>query len=671
MKMRNMMTRDNTALQTNQIAERLHEIRQRGGLRRDATLGVVDMEARTVELSFSSEAAEVQRWFGLEVLSHASGAVDLARLNNGAPVLWMHDWDDQRGVIEAGTARIDSDKKGRAVVRFSRSPAGEQLMQDVADKIITKVSVGYLVNGMKLAEERQDNDVYLVTDWQPYEISFVSVPADDDVGVGRAAQILQVEKPQSTKDNSTSIKTSAAARVSTEDQPTMKFRTFRDAQGNLCRVAVDDAGQDVGNVEIIERAGAERQAGAEAERARVRELMEMGRAYGVAEKAAKFAEDGKTADDLRRELLADYATERSKSKPLADQVKEAELGLNDKEVRRFSLMKAVRALANPQNAQFQKDAAFEFECSRAAEQQYDKQSRGILIPADVLNRAFSTTTPSGGPGANVVAQNLMADQFIELLRNRTWALRRCTTMGGLVGNVDIPRQKGATQAYWVGEGGAPTEGEPALDQIHFSPKTLGAYTDITRRLMLQSTPDAELIVRNDILRVMALALDYAVLYGSGASNQPKGLLQQTGIHAVQLAGTFASYAEYVQMETDIAAANADVESMSYIINARARGSAKTTLQFPNVNGSQRIWEAGNTINGYATDVTNQVQAGDNFFGNWADYIIAMWSGLDLMVDPYSLSTQGATRLIAFQDVDMNIRHTESFTYASATATPNP
>lgn len=670
MKLKNYFTRDARSADEIQasIVQRLQEIKTKGGLRREAEVGAIDVEARTVELSFSSEI-EYQRWFGIEVLSHDASAVDLSRLNDGAALLWNHNWDDQRGVVVS--ASIDADRKGRAVVKFSRSEAGEQMFQDIQDGIITKVSVGYMVTGMKLVEERDDTDVYLVTNWTPYEISMVSIPADPTVGVGRSAQILQMETQRGAPENAASIKTSAAARVSTEDQPTMKFRTFRDAQGNLCRVAVDDAGNDVGNVEIIERAGAERQAGAEAERARVRELMELGRAYGVEAKAAKFVEDGKTAEDLRRELLADFAVERNKSKPLTDQVKEAELGLNDKEVRRFSLMKAVRALANPQNAQYQKDAAFEFECSRAAEQQYDKQSRGILIPADVLNRAFSTTNPSGGPGSNVVAQNLMADQFIELLRNRTWALRRCTTMGGLVGNVDIPRQKGATQAYWVGESGAPTEGEPALDQIHFSPKTLGAYTDITRRLMLQSTPDAELIVRNDILRVMALALDYAVLYGSGASNQPKGLLQQTGIHAVQLAGTFASYAEYVQMETDIAAANADVESMSYIINARARGSAKTTLQFPNVNGSQRIWEAGNTINGYATDVTNQVQAGDNFFGNWADYIIAMWSGLDLMVDPYSLSTQGATRLIAFQDVDMNIRHTESFTYASASATPNP
>ena len=668
------MTRDGGASQTNKLAERLHEIRERGGLRRVAELGAVDLEARTVELSFSSEV-EYERWFGIEVLSHDANAVDMSRLNNGAPVLWMHDWDDQRGVVES--ARIDGDRKGRAIVRFSKSAAGEQLMQDVADKIITKVSVGYLVNGMKLTEERADVDVYTVTDWLPFEISFVSVPADDTVGVGRSAsQNPQEEKPAKPADNPTQVQNSAAGRGSTKERPTMKFRTFRDAQGNLCRVAVDEAGNDVGDVEIIERAGvgdaAAQARGQDAERARVRELTEMGRQYGQVDKALEFIAGGKSADDFRRELLADYATERSK-KPMAEQVKEGEVGLTDREARSYSIMRAVRALANPNNKQYQKDAAFEIECSIAAAEKAGKESRGLMIPADVLNRAFATTTPAGGPGSNAIATNLLADQFIELLRHRTWALKRVTSMGGLVGNVDIPRQNSATQAYWVGEGGAASESEPGIDQIAFSPKTLAAYTDITRRLMLQSTPDAELIVRNDLLKVMALALDKAVLYGSGAAGQPKGLLQQTGIHAVATADVYPSYAEYVQMETDVAAADADVGSLSYVVNARARGAAKTTLKFPGAAIAQggTVWESGNTINGYATDVTNQLVDGDSFFGNWADFIVAMWSGLDMMVDPYSLSTSGGTRIVVFQDVDMNIRHKESFTYASKTAVANP
>lgn len=174
---------------TDHLNERLHEIQVRGGLRRDATVcrSAVNTAERTVELSFSSETDTVSRFFGIEILGHDTGEVDLSRLNNGAPVLWMHNARDQRGVVES--ARIDGDRVGRAVVRFSRSPEGDTLLQDIADGITTKVSVGYTVEGLSLVDERGDVAVYRATAWTPYEISMVSVPADDSVGIGRAAEI--------------------------------------------------------------------------------------------------------------------------------------------------------------------------------------------------------------------------------------------------------------------------------------------------------------------------------------------------------------------------------------------------------------------------------------------------------------------------------------------------
>lgn len=165
--------------------QRLRQIQTRGKQHRAAALGRADLDARTVELSFSSETDKVERWFGVEILGHSRGECNLERLVNGAPVLWDHNWSDQRGVVES--ARIDADGIGRAVVKFSRSAAGEQLFQDVLDGIVTKVSVGYTVEGLQLVEERDGVDVYRVTAWTPQEISMVSIPADDSVGVGRNA----------------------------------------------------------------------------------------------------------------------------------------------------------------------------------------------------------------------------------------------------------------------------------------------------------------------------------------------------------------------------------------------------------------------------------------------------------------------------------------------------
>ena len=157
-----------------------------GSMRRDASVVSRDAAARTVNLAFSSEV-EVDRGDWIEVLSHDPEAVDLSRLNDGGAVLAHHDWNDQRGVVES--AWIDSaDRKGRAVVKFSRSRAGEELLADVEEGIRRHVSVGYRIQDAKVVGARADGtSIVLVTRWQPYEISFVPVPADTTVGVGRSA----------------------------------------------------------------------------------------------------------------------------------------------------------------------------------------------------------------------------------------------------------------------------------------------------------------------------------------------------------------------------------------------------------------------------------------------------------------------------------------------------
>lgn len=660
-----MTTRTKLKNHGDRIARNLQQIKERGGLRRDATVGAIDKEARTVELSFSSEV-EYRRWYGIEILSHAEGAVDLSRLQNKAPVLWMHDWDDQRGVVES--VRIDGDRVGRAVVRFSQSEKGQELFQDIVDGIITKVSVGYMVNAMKLVEERDDEDVYLVTGWQPYELSMVSVPADDTVGVGRSAKTPKEEQPSNGANNPDIINNTAPTDQRTSK--TMNEKILRDSAGNLVRAKVDAQGAILEVLEVLERAGAEAQAaqtrGQDAERQRVRTITELGKQYGQQEKALEFIAEGKSPEDFQRELLHAFAVQRG-ARPLAEQEADAAIGMSQREVRQYSILRAVRACLPDATKADREAGAFELECSAAAAQRYGKTPKGIIIPGDVLmDRAFGTgsgASATGGGGA--VATNLLAGSFIDILRKRAWIMKRARTLAGLVGNVDIPKQTSTTQAYWVGEGGAPNAGQPGLDQITFTPKTVGAYTDITRRLMLQATPDAEAIVRDDILKVMALEIDRVAIYGTGTEYQPKGLKNYSGINAVSF-GTAGkpAYAELVQMETEIALDNADVDNMSYAFNAAIRGHAKTTLKFPGVNGSSPIWEPGNTVNGYETNVSNQIASGEVFFGNWADLVVAMWGGLELRVDPYALSTSGGLRLIALQDIDINLRRVESFAYGA-------
>jgi len=158
----------------------------------------IDEEARTVEIAFSSEEP-YERYFGSEVLSHDPESVDLSRLLSGAAVLVNHDSDDHVGVVES--ARIDADRKGRAVIRFSKSARGQEIFQDVLDGIRQLVSVAYMVNKYETTQRKGQSDLVTVTKWTPYELTLASIPADITVGVGRSAETPKPEVTTHVKES--------------------------------------------------------------------------------------------------------------------------------------------------------------------------------------------------------------------------------------------------------------------------------------------------------------------------------------------------------------------------------------------------------------------------------------------------------------------------------------
>ena len=183
--------------------------------------------------------------------------------------------------------------------------------------------------------------------------------------------------------------------------------------------------------------------------------------------------------------------------------------------------------------------------------------------------------------------------------------------------------------------------------------------EVTRRMLMQSSLDMEAMMRRDIAQALGSTIDLAGFYGTGSANDPVGVANWAGVNLVDFAAANPTFAEIVQMETEVAADNADIGTMAYMANARMRGHFKTTEKFAGTG--RTIWEDGGTVNGYAADITNQVDDGDAFFGNWADALVGLWGGLDLTVDPYSGSRKGRLRVVAFQDVDIASRRVSSFT----------
>jgi len=594
----------------------------------------VDDEARTVELAFSSEQP-YERWWGVEILDHSPQSIRLGRLSSGGPLLMDHDARDHVGVIES--VRIDADRVGRAVVRFGRSQRAEEIFQDVKDGIRRNVSVGYMIHKATLVETREDQEIYRVTDWEPHEVSLVSVPADASVGVGRA-----MEDPRTVEQD--------------EQAETPKPQAIKE----LRVMTTETQAPDLAGIEQRAREG---------EHKRAADIIAIGEKYSLQSLASDAVRSGMPVGEFQAKAIEALS---SRAKPTAD------IGLTEREARRFSMVRAIAALAatGAESRKAREAAAFEIECSQAVADKIGREARGVFVPNEVQKRDLVVgTTTAGG---HLVSTDLLASSFIDLLRNRMSVMRAGAQMlTGLQGNIAIPRMTGAATAYWVTEGNAPTESQQAFDQVTMSPKTVGAFTDLSRKLLLQSSVDVEGLVRRDLATVLGLEIDRVALNGSGTAPQPRGVLQTSGIGAVVggTNGLAPTWAHIVELWSDVAAANADFGTTAFVTNSKVIGKLMTTEKatgtaqfvcpgFPDASGVTSIAGAravvSNQVPSNLTKGTSSGVCSAIAFGNWADLIVGMWGVLDLMVDPYSNSTSGTVRVLALQDVDVAVRHAESF-----------
>ncbi|WP_430735163.1 phage major capsid protein [Halodesulfovibrio aestuarii] len=580
---------------------------------------VVSEEDRTVELSFSSDAPIEQWWRTVLILEHTPEACNLARLLSGGPLLFNHHRDKHIGVVVA--AHVDADGKARATVKFGRSALAEEKFQDVKDGILCNVSLGFNTDEVKLVEEREDGvDVYRATKWTPFEISLVTIPADTNVGVGRSAP-----------------------------EPEPKPNGERNMPENPAPAAPQPSEADI----------------QKAERDRFETLTRLGDRFNCPEDAKTFIMEGRSVDQFNAFLVERQG--KQGNEPTPEDINQP-IGLSARELQQYSFLNAIRALVFPNDKKVREAAAFEIEASRAAADATGKEPEGILVPVDVLmasgSRAMNTGT-AGANGAALIADTLLPGSFIETLKKKCFIMNIGTKLTGLVGNVSIPKQLADGMAYVVGEEEEPTAADGSLGQIKMNPLTLGARTELTRRFIMQSSIDAENFARQLLATAQAQKLQQLALYADGSGDLPTGVKYLTGVNAVQFATAGKpTFPELVQLETEIAADDADVEGMAYVLNARMRGHCKSTQKMDNTPAM--IWETGNTVNGYKAITTNHVADGDVFFGNWADMLIGLWGGLDIIADPFTKSTSGVTRITAFQDFDMTVRHPESFCVGTKT-----
>jgi HK97 family phage major capsid protein len=344
------------------------------------------------------------------------------------------------------------------------------------------------------------------------------------------------------------------------------------------------------------------------------------------------------------------------------------------ELREFSLRKAIASQIPGLNI----DCGRELEISRELERRAGHPAQGMLCPTAVFERRVVTTgLPAGGPGANIIATDWRGDQFIDRLRD-AMVVRRlgARVLDGLVGNVDIPRLKASATSAWVAENAAITASDVQFDKVSLTPKHCGVITEVSRNMILQSSPDVENILRDDFAAQLGAALDKAAIQGGG-TNEPVGILATSGVTDVPggtngLALTFANIAALVGA---VGGANAlSLGGLGFLTNSKVVAKGAVTLKSPTDTASNYILSPGaGTLADYPLAVTNLVPSnlvkGTSgatcsalIFGAWSELFIGYWSAFDLLVNPYETTaySKGNVLVRGMLTADIKLRHPESF-----------
>jgi HK97 family phage major capsid protein len=621
----------------------------------------IDPKARTVPLSFSSEIP-VERWFGSEILDHSASAVRLGRLNNGGALLMDHDRNDQIGVVES--AKIDKDRKGRAIVRFGKSARAEEIFQDVLDGIRRLVSVGYRIHKTETETKSGGVESVRVVDWEPFEISIVSIPADDSVGVGRGA-ISPTQSPSSNFSNQMNTETP----VTPAAAPEVPAAATRSAEAPAAP-----------RVEVTREAPpaitqADLQRGITDERTRVAAIgaiAAQARNQGLVIDEARAIAEGISPDAFRQQAFESLVSRQTSYQPGEPSRVEA------RDMARFDLGVALRSMISGAPL-----TGIEREMIQEGEREATRagiaDSGTIMLPSMLVRRQtgqrdITATGSSGAEGGYTIPTTptgLLDDFFNASIMRALGG----TILTGLIGNVDFPKLIAGTAPAKKAENAAADEVTPTFGKLSLTPKRLPAFIDVSQQLLLQSNQAIEAMIRMHLTNQM-LAIQEAAFFHGGGTSEANGIAGTASIGSVAggTNGLAPTYAHMVALESAVDAQNAMGGNLRYATNGQIRAKLKTTpKQGSGVEGNFILSDQNpNVINGYRAEFTNAISrtltkgsssgvASAVFFGNFADYVVGYWGGLQLELIRDSANAKlGMYTLVANTYYDGGVTRYKSF-----------
>lgn len=636
----------------------------------------------TFRISVSSEYP-VERWFGREILGHDPEEVDLSRAQLGLSFLDSHEIRAVVGIVEG--LRV-ADKKLRGVVRFSRNAAAQDLKRDMRDGIRKFISVGYAVNKYQLQEaDKEKGETYRATKWMPMEVSSVGVPADPTVGVGRAQDErtypVEIVRRNSQVPEVRSTPEAAAA------APTQTAPAAPATRGAAMPVETQKPGQAAA------------------------EIVRLGKVHGIEqERVAKWLEEDKSIEQVSREILADVG--KRGAQPVATPAAEAKterFDLTERENGEYNLARLILTAANRADGNGE-ESCMEMEISdelrkRARRAGHGVHEGGVFMPWSIrrsITPEMAAKFPQLAPqnrevvvsgkraglysGGATVGQTLVFQEpgeFIQFLYNRMRVKELgARTIAGLRDNILFPKQTGRATGSWVTEnpGTDVADSNLTLGSVTSSPKTYQSSSSYSRQLLAQAVIDVDTLVREDLARDLALAVDSVAIKGGG-SNQPTGIVATSGVQSYVDAadagnGGAMVWSDYIAMQRLLETANADqLGEPAWLTTPQVKASGKTTARLGNTIGLP-IWADDDTIDGKEARSTNQVASngtkgtGTNLstliLGVFDTLLINMWgSGFEFIVDPYRLKKQGMIELTTFMLVDVVLRYPVAFAINTA------
>jgi HK97 family phage major capsid protein len=339
------------------------------------------------------------------------------------------------------------------------------------------------------------------------------------------------------------------------------------------------------------------------------------------------------------------------------------------ECRAFSIQRAIASRIEPGAV----DAGREVEISQELARRSGRASDGILVPlvAMIPNLERRVLTVAGD-GSNLVQTDVLADQFIDALRPSSVAVRLgAMTITDLRGDIALPKMDALTPAAeWVAENSALTPGDHSFTQVTGSPKHLGLLTELSRKTVLQTNPAIENIIRMDFMSKLGIGVDLAVMKGTGDNGQPTGITESSPGTKDESSGA-PTWADVVEVMAMVEAADVPMASLGWAMNAYSKKKFRAVAKESN----EPVYLIGddNALGGAPVAVTSQllgnpndspVEDGEVLFGAWNQVIVAFWSSVEILVNPFESTayTKGNVQVRGFIDGDVLVRHAQAFVH---------